>query len=458
MRRRLSLAVAAAAGLGLTVLAFSLVRNDSDSPAARGPSEPIPTVTRPVEEEEEETAEEELPPAPATEPPPPAPRTGGESQPAEPTASTQAQPAPVAPPAVRRTPLAVGVVEDTVKLTHRPAVAQRMAMLRRAGFRALRMTTLWTPGQTKPTAVEGRVLANAVRAARANGFRVFLSVFQARARDAPTTPVRRREFAAFAAALTRSLPSVRDLIVGNEPNLNNFWMPQFDAGGASASPRDYNALLAVTYDAVKGASPRVRVLGGALGPRGGDNPNAPRHTHSPTRFLREWGRAYRASGRLAPVMDALAYHPYLEYSRLPPDFEHPRTTTISLADYPKLVAALGDAFDGSAQAGSSLPIAYTEFGVQTRVPERLRALYENHGHPAARDAVDRATQAVYYARAIELAACQPTVEALLLFLALDEPDVSRWQSGVLYVDGSWKPSRAAVRKTEARVSAGQLSC
>jgi hypothetical protein len=451
MRRRLSLGAAAAAALALVGLALTFLRDGGEPPAAREPIEPAATTTSPADEER-------TPPASTSEPPPPEPSTGGVTEPAETTTPTAAAPPPVVPPAVQDTPLLVGVVEDTVKVTERAAVAQRMAMLRRAGFRALRMTTLWTPGQTRPTAIEGRVLANAVRAARANGIRVFLSVFHARARDAPTTAVRQREFAAFAASLIQALPSVRDLIVGNEPNLNNFWMPQFDTDGGSASPRDYNALLAATYDAVKGVSTDVRVLGGALGPRGGDNPNAPRHTHSPTRFLREWGRAYRASGRQAPVMDALAYHPYLEYSRLPPEFEHPRTTTIALADYHKLVAALADAFDGSAQAGSSLPVAYTEFGVQTRVPERLSALYENHGHPAAQDAVDRTTQAAYYARAIELAACQPTVDVLLLFLALDEPDLSRWQSGILYVDGSWKPSRTTVRRAAARISAGELAC
>lgn len=359
---------------------------------------------------------------------------------------------------MQKRPLLVGVVEDTVKLTDRAGVARRMTMLREAGFRALRMTTLWTPGLTRPTPIEGQVLANAVRAARVNRIRVYVSVFAARARETPTTPARRREFAAFTAALVRGLPWVRDVIVGNEPNLNNFWMPQFDPGGGSASPRDYNALLADTYDAVKGVSSEVRVLGGALASRGGDNPNASRHTHSPTRFLREWGSAYRASGRAAPVMDALAFHPYLEYSRLAPEFAHPRTTTISLADYGKLVAALRDAFDGTAQPGSSLPIAYTEFGVQSRIPDRLRDLYVNRGDPAARDAVDRTTQAAYYARAIELAACQPTVDALVLFLALDEPDLSRWQSGVFYVDGSWKPSRVAVRAAARRVEAGDVRC
>jgi len=406
------------------------------------------------------TSTESLPPSPRTQGPPPPPTTGGAPPPAPATTAPKAPaaPPPIPPPAVQKRPLLVGVVEDTVKLTDRAGVARRMTMLREAGFRALRMTTLWAPGLTRPTRIEAQVLANAVRAARVNRIRVYLSVFAARARETPTTPARRREFAAFTAALVRGLPWVRDVIVGNEPNLNNFWMPQFDPGGGSASPRDYNALLADTYDALKGVSSEVRVLGGALAPRGGDNPNAPRHTHSPTRFLREWGSAYRTSGRAAPVMDALAFHPYLEYSRLPPEFAHPRTTTISLADYGKLVAALRDAFDGTAQPGSSLPIAYTEFGVQSRIPDRLRDLYVNHGDPAARDAVDPTTQGAYYARAIELAACQPTVDALVLFLALDEPDLSRWQSGIFYVDGSWKPSRLAVRAAARRVEAGDVRC
>jgi hypothetical protein len=436
--------VVAAAG-GLAAL---LLRDGDDA----GPAPVLPTqatTTQPTTTAAATTT------AATTTGPPPATTTAPAAPPSV-TSPPAAEAAP--PPAVEDEPLRVGVVEDTVKLTDQRVVAERMAMLSGAGFHALRMTTLWTPGLTRPTAIEGQVLANAVRAARQNGMRVYLSVFPARPLDAPTSDARRREFAAFTAALLRGLPGVRDVIVGNEPNLNNFWLPQFDPDGASASPRDYNALLAATYDAVKGVSPEIRVLGGALGPRGGDNPYAPRHTHSPTRFLREWGRAYRASGRQAPVMDALAFHPYLEYSRLPPEFAHPRTTTIALADYGKLVAALGEAFDGTAQTGSSLPIAYTEFGVQTRVPERLRARYENHGHPAARDAVDRTTQAAYYRRAIELAACQRTVETLLLFLAFDEPDVARWQSGVFFVDGSWKPSRTVVRRVARDLRAGRLTC
>jgi hypothetical protein len=176
----------------------------------------------------------------------------------------------------------------------------------------------------------------------------------------------------------------------------------------------------------------------------------PRSASSAARSLR--GAATTRTRR------AIRTRPRASYSRLPPEFAHPRTTTISLADYDKLVAALREAFDGTAQPGSALPIVYTEFGVQSRIPDRLRDLYENHGHPAARDAVDRSTQAAYYARAIIAAACQPTVEAILLFLALDEPDLARWLSGVFYVDGSWKPSRMTVRAATRQLDAGDVQC
>ena len=331
-------------------------------------------------------------------------------------------------------------------------------MLRGAGFRALRMTTLWAPGLTRPTAIEGRVLANAVQAARENGIRVYLSVFTARPRDAPTTSARSSEFAAFTAALLRGLPSVRDVIVGNEPNINNFWLPQFDPDGASASPRDYNALLAATYDAVKGVSPEIRVLGGALASRGGDNPNAPRHTHSPTRFLREWGLAYRASGRAAPVMDALAFHPYLESSRLAARVRAPAHDDDRARRLRQAGRCSWRGVRRNRTAGRPLPIAYTEFGVQSRVPEAFATCTRTTTTRLRATRSTRATQAAYYARAIELAACQPTVDALLLFLAFDEPDVARWQSGVFYVDGSWKPSRAAVRGAAERVATGQVTC
>ena len=79
-----------------------------------------------------------------------------------------------------------------------------------------------------------------------------------------------------------------------------------------------------------------------------DDPSV-RPTHSPTTFIPDLGAAYRASGRTEPIMDAFAFHPYGESSRIAPDFRHRRGTSIGLADYRKLVGLLSRAFDGTAQ-------------------------------------------------------------------------------------------------------------
>ena len=61
-------------------------------------------------------------------------------------------------------------------------------------------------------------------------------------------------------------------------------------------------------------------------------------------------------------------------------------------------------------------------------------------------AVDPQTQARYYRKAVELAACQPNVRMLLFFHVLDEQQLSGLQSGLYYVDGTPKPSAQAVRQ------------
>jgi len=130
---------------------------------------------------------------------------------------------------------------------------------------------------------------------------------------------------------------------------------------------------------------------------------------------------------------------------MPPSITHPTSTSIGFADYPKLVKLLREAFDGTAQPGSTLPIVYDEFGVQTKIPRSKTRAYTNLTTKVAADAVSEATQADYYRQAIGLAFCQPNVRALFLFHSEDERDLTAWQSGVYYVDGTPKSSLKAVR-------------
>jgi hypothetical protein len=234
---------------------------------------------------------------------------------------------------------------------------------------------------------------------------------------------------------------VTTFIVGNEPNSSAYWQPQFDASGGDAAAQSYEQLLAETYDGIKQARPTATVIGGALDSHGSDNP-ANHPSHSPTTFIRDLGLAYRASGRKAPLMDVFDAHVYGDTSALPPSMPHTNGTAITEGDYGKLVALLGTAFDGTAQKGSTLPILYGEYGVESAIPSAKAPLYS--GTEAAKT-VDEATQGAYYAEAFRLALCQPNVIGIMVFHTVDERSLGAWQSGPYYTDGSPKSDLQAIR-------------
>ncbi|HUG64412.1 MAG TPA: hypothetical protein VMK83_04275 [Gaiellaceae bacterium] len=352
--------------------------------------------------------------------------------------------------------LVVGAVEDDVRAATLVEAEAKMTAFRLSGFRAVRITSYWTPGLTRPTESELQILRNVGDAAVRNGVRVYVTVMNPGSRTTPLTDETRAEFASYAAAIVRSAPSIEHVIVGNEPNLNRFWLPQFGMDGSSVAPADYLALLGVTYDALKAVSRDVRVLGGAVSPRGSDRPGGIRPTHSPTKFVQELGIAYRASARDRPVMDAFVMHPHADNSGQPPATAHPNTTTIGIADYGKLVALLAEAFDGTSQPGSSLPIFYGEFGVESDIPAAKASLYTG-AEPASVRPVSEATQAAYYAQALALAFCQPTVDGVLFFLSRDERARPGWQSGIHYVDGTPKSSKARVTRALDRTAGGSIT-
>jgi hypothetical protein len=342
--------------------------------------------------------------------------------------------------------IALGVAEDAVRAPSLVESETSMGLLRLAGFRAVRITSTWEPGLTAPTEHEATVLANVAAAAAVHGVRVYVSVYHAGSRTTPLTPEARAEFASYVAAVVRPNPGFRDVIVGNEPNLNRFWMPQFGVDGSGASARAYLSLLAATYDAVKAVAPDTVVWGGALAPRGVDKPFTGRDTISPTRFIREWGEAYAQSGRTEPFMDGLAFHPYGINSSAAVDLPPADADHLALIDQDRLVRLLGRAFDGTAQVGSGLPILYDEYGIEAVPPPEKASLYTG-SEPRTTRPVPELAQANAYAQALRLAYCQSNVAGVLLFHAIDEPGRLGWQSGVYYPDGTAKASLGLVRET-----------
>lgn len=334
--------------------------------------------------------------------------------------------------------LQVGAVEDAAQFGN---ARQQMRLAADSGLQTIDLSATWRRGEATVPATQLAGLQRAVDAAQANGIRPILSVYQLSG-DTPLSQSERTDFASFAASLARALPAARDVIVGNEPNLNLFWLPQFGADGSDVAASAFEALLAQTYDALKAVDSGLDVIGAGLAPRGADDPAATRQTHSPTAFLLDLGRAYRASQRTKPIMDALSIHPYGESSRIPPTLAHPKVTSIGIADYGKLVDLLERAFGGTAQKGHELPIVYGEYGVETTIPTTKASLYTGR---EVIPVVDESTQASFYVQAIRMAACQPSVRMLLLFHVVDEPRLEGLQSGVRYADGSPKSSLDRVR-------------
>jgi hypothetical protein len=343
--------------------------------------------------------------------------------------------------------LVVGGVEDAAKWGDPVA---NMGRARTAGFRVIVLSSVWTSGATGPDQPEIDRLRAAIDAAENTGIRPIVAVYSF-SRDTPLTAPARDDFASYAAAILRAIPELRYISLGNEPNSNRFWMPQFGPGGTDAAAADYFALLRVAYAAVKTASPHVTVIGGSLAARGADNPSGIRQTHSPTRFILDLGRQFRASGLRRPPLDLFSLHPYPANSSIPPSVASPHSTSIGIADYPRLVRLLTQAF------GHPPPIVYGEYGIQTEIPRGELDLYSGHRAPSIKP-VSEMRQADDYVEAIRLASCQPLVRMLVFFHVTDESQFTGLQTGLYYPNERPKRSLSRVAAWARAAERGSIKC
>jgi hypothetical protein len=351
----------------------------------------------------------------------------------------------------------MGAAEDEGRNADPQVAMTKLQLAKAAGFDTIRITALWTPPQSAVPPDQLQALQSIAAAGMFMNIRIVTTIMPVGSRYTPLTAAARTQFARFAADLVRRVPSIREYIVGNEPNLNRYWLPQFGPDGEDVAAAGYVQLLARAYDLMKVADPNVFIDGGSVSPRGIDRPGTGRDTHSPSAFITDMGTAYRALKRNKPIMDGFSFHPYGENSSTPPTLVHTSGTSLGLADYPKLVALLGNAFDGTAQKGSALPIVYDEYGVDSQIPVAKRSFYGGT-EPASTKPVTEGVQAAYYDEALRLAACQPTVRGFLIFHVTDETDYNRWQSGVYYADGTPKSSRSAVKASMNAIRTGAYEC
>jgi hypothetical protein len=212
-------------------------------------------------------------------------------------------------------------------------------------------------------------------------------------------------------------PFVRYYTVWNEPNLEQFLAPTFDAHGKPLSPFVYARIYRAAYAGIKAGNPRALVGIGETSPRGRDRPT-PRpgqlqNTLSPGRFAQ-----LLSTVRPALKFDAWAQHPYSELGRSP--LQKVRFPNVNLGQLPTFERDLERWFHRR-----FIRIWITEYGFETK--------------PAEPKGVTLAQQAAYVRQSLAIVRRDPHVELYIWFIFRDDP-TSTWQSGLLDYDGTRKPA------------------
>ena len=352
---------------------------------------------------------------------------------------------------VRPTPPIIGVADDAPKYAD-DGGAVLWAELADLGMREDRISVDFDPSEPR-TIQEKAFLERSISKAAAAGIDVVFSVYPHLPRAlASDIDERVAAFGSYLALLARTFPEVRKFIVLNEPNEGYFFAPQFRKRRNVSGHIAFMA-LAAGYDRLKAVDPGITVVGLGLSPDGNGITST-----APVRFIKALGEAYRASGRRKPIMDELAFHVHPRDSRTFGEKTHFRWPNVGPADLNRLKQAVWDAFHGTAQPTFAEPdvggvsgrtqlgalrFELAEVAIQVRILQSLASEYTySENVPVA----DEARQANGYASLLRYFACDPAVADVLLFLLIDQQDLRRYQSGLLRIDGSRRPSFDSVRR------------
>jgi len=338
----------------------------------------------------------------------------------------------------------IGANDDTGKFAPDAGSAFYREMAA-AGLREAVVTVRWQPSD--PVGLRDRALLDlTVAAARSAGLAVVFASYPYPPREVADGLARPEAFGAWLAELARQYPDVREFVVGNEPNQPAFWRPQF-ARGIQVSAASFGPFLAAGYDALKAVDPTLTVVGVGLSPRGNDRPFARSNVStSPVRFLAALGAWYRDSGRTRPLMDGLSFHPYPNRATDPLErgYAWPNAGFVNLD---RVKQAIWDAFDGTPQPTTlaGLRLYLDEVGWQVDTSSR-----DGYAGEENVPVTDEETQSVVYGALVRSAECDPDVAAVNLFGFRDDALRTGFQAGLVRVDGTPRPSLAAVQAAIAQ--------
>jgi len=211
--------------------------------------------------------------------------------------------------------------------------------------------------------------------------------------------------------------------IWNEPNLQLFLTPQFNAAGKIVSAAEYAKLFAAGYTGIKEGNPGALVAAGETSNRGHNHPTEPAVSNSvaPATFAH---LVAEADPHLK--FDAWSEHPY--------PFFGPGQGPLQKTSYPNVELSNLDTFAASLKQWfhRTVPIWITEWGEQTPPQNSLT-------NP---DPISYAKQAADAKEALDIAAKTPDVEMFIWFILRDSSSKT-WFSGLETVSGAKKPAYAA---------------
>ncbi|MES1247460.1 MAG: hypothetical protein ABUS54_07295 [Actinomycetota bacterium] len=302
-----------------------------------------------------------------------------------------------------------------------------------------------------PTSIQDQsFLDRMIPVAKKHNIQVVFAIYPLKAAMSPTTADAVDKFCNYAVLVMQRYTYVKKVIIGNEPNQPKFWSPVWN-GTQPASPAAMEAVMASCYDKLKAFDQSMDVIAVGLSPRGNDHATGDNSSISPVRFIKAFGDAYRASGRTKPVFDEWSWHcyPNINTDEVEKGYDWPNTGCVNAA---RVKLALYDAFHGTAQpilAGyTNSPTATDLFGsVSKMFIDETGWQVDTTGRPGYTNTenvppVSEAKQAEDYEKLVHLSNCEPTLTDFHIFHEIDESDRTGFQSGVLRVDFSERPSAA----------------
>jgi hypothetical protein len=301
--------------------------------------------------------------------------------------------------------------------------------LKGANLTQNRWTVAFDPAN--PTAInELPFLERAAPQAQAAGVRVILVLFSLKGSE--HDPVAFCDWAQ-KVVQTANQWGIHDFVVGNEVNTRLYWSPQKDDSGKDVAAPAYFQLLARCYDLIHATDPAANVIGMGLSPRASTQDSS-----EPLVFLRDVGKAYRASGRTTPIMDQLSVHPYPNPSNPTegPDAGYDNLDRFGIANLDRVKQAVYDAFNGTGQPTTlnGLTFVVDEVGWQTDTTP-----YKGYVNAENVNVVSEQTQASYIKMMItKYFACDPTVVGVQLFLLVDETYRNGRDATGKYMGGGWQ--------------------